>query len=94
MAFCEDAAASGGYWLACSADEIYASSASIIRVNWRGVFWFWFPELLAKIGVEAARLAQLAPPNDALIRFSAEKQSDVAHLKSLQKICMNNLNIM
>src|SRR3954453_8405681 len=24
LAFCEDVAASGGYWLACAADEIYA----------------------------------------------------------------------
>ncbi|HSF93913.1 MAG TPA: S49 family peptidase, partial [Thermohalobaculum sp.] len=29
-AFCEDVAASGGYWLACAADEIYANGASIV----------------------------------------------------------------
>ena len=29
LAFIEDVAASGGYWLACSADEIFASKASI-----------------------------------------------------------------
>ena len=27
LAFCEDVAASGGYWLAASADEIYANAA-------------------------------------------------------------------
>ena len=30
VAFCEDVAASGGYWLACSADEIFADENSII----------------------------------------------------------------
>ena len=31
-AFCEDVAASGGYWLACAADEIYADPASILSL--------------------------------------------------------------
>ena len=30
LAFCEDVAASGGYWLACAADEIYAHPTSIV----------------------------------------------------------------
>ena len=30
LAFVEDVAASGGYWLACAADEIFASRASIV----------------------------------------------------------------
>ncbi|WP_374203921.1 S49 family peptidase [Pseudonocardia sp. ICBG601] len=30
LAFCEDVAASGGYWLACAADEIYACSTSVV----------------------------------------------------------------
>ena len=30
LAFCEDAATSGGYWLACAADEIYVQPASLI----------------------------------------------------------------
>ena len=30
LAFCEDVAASGGYWLAASADEIYANAASVV----------------------------------------------------------------
>ena len=29
-AFCDDVAASGGYWLACAADEIYANGASVV----------------------------------------------------------------
>ena len=30
FAFCEDVAASGGYWLACAADEIYVRETSIV----------------------------------------------------------------
>src|SRR5690606_13871432 len=30
IAFCADVAASGGYWLACAADEIYADAGSIV----------------------------------------------------------------
>ena len=30
LAFCEDVAASGGYWLACAADEIYAHPTSLV----------------------------------------------------------------
>src|SRR3546814_17600357 len=29
-AFCEDVAASGGYWLACAADEIWCAGSSIM----------------------------------------------------------------
>lgn len=84
MAFCEDAAASGGYWLACSADEIYASSASIIGSIGVVSSGFGFPELLAKLGVER-RVYTAGTSKSMLDPFSAEKQSDVAHLKSLQE---------
>ena len=30
LVFCEDVAASGGYWLACAGDEIYADESSVI----------------------------------------------------------------
>lgn len=84
MAFCEDAAASGGYWLACSADEIYASSASIIGSIGVVSSGFGFPELLAKIGVE--RRVYTAGTSKAMLDpFTAEKPDDVAHLKSLQE---------
>ena len=33
ITFVEDVAASGGYWLACAADEIFASKASIIGLS-------------------------------------------------------------
>jgi signal peptide peptidase SppA len=83
-AFCEDVAASGGYWLACAADEIYANGASIVGSIGVISASFGFPELLQKIGVErrvysaGERKAQLDP-------FQPEDADDVRHLKDLQK---------
>ena len=83
MAFCEDAAASGGYWLACAADEIYASPASIIGSIGVVSAGFGFPELLAKIGVE--RRVYTAGTSKAMLDpFKPEEAGDIAHLKSLQ----------
>ena len=83
MAFCEDAAASGGYWLACAADEIYASPASIIGSIGVVSSGFGFPELLAKMGVER-RIYTAGTSKAMLDPFQPEKPDDVAHLKSLQ----------
>lgn len=83
-AFCEDVAASGGYWLACAGDEIYANGASIVGSIGVISASFGFPTLLEKIGVERRvyaagdRKAQLDP-------FSPEEAKDVRHLKTLQK---------
>ena len=46
LAFCEDVAASGGYWLACAADEIYAHRTSMvgsIGVITAGATWLIAP---------------------------------------------------
>ena len=51
-AFCEDVAASGGYWLACAADEIYADGASIVGSIGVISAGFGFTGLIEKIGVE------------------------------------------
>lgn len=83
-AFCEDVAASGGYWLACAADEIYANGASIVGSIGVISAGFGFSEALAKLGVErrvysaGERKAQLDP-------FLPEDEGDVRHLKELQK---------
>ena len=52
FAFAEDVAASGGYWLACAADEIYADDSSIIGSIGVVSGSFGFTELIKKIGVE------------------------------------------
>ncbi|MCH7794825.1 MAG: S49 family peptidase, partial [Proteobacteria bacterium] len=52
FAFCEDVAASGGYWLACAADEIYARETSIVGSIGVISAGFGFPELLQRLGIE------------------------------------------
>ena len=83
FAFCEDVAASGGYWLACAADEIYADPASIVGSIGVVFAGFGFPEMLAKIGVE--RRVHTAGEKKAILDpFKDEDQDDVEILKDLQ----------
>ena len=82
-AFCEDLAASGGYWLACAADEIFADPASIVGSIGVVFAGFGFPEMLAKIGVE--RRVHTAGEKKAILDpFKSEDQEDVEILKELQ----------
>jgi len=83
VAFAEDVAASGGYWLACAADEIYADSNSIIGSIGVVSGGFGFPELLKRCGVER-RLYTSGDSKAMLDPFSPEKAADIKHLKSLQ----------
>ena len=50
--FCEDVAASGGYWLACAGDEIYADESSIVGSIGVISAGFGFVEAIGKLGVE------------------------------------------
>ncbi len=84
IAFAEDVAASGGYWLACAADEIFADSNSIIGSIGVVSGGFGFPELLKKYGVER-RLHTSGDKKAILDPFSPEKPADVKFLKALQK---------
>lgn len=82
-AFCEDAAASGGYWLACAADEIYADGASIIGSIGVVSAGFGFPALLEKIGVE--RRVHTAGGRKAILDpFQPENPDDIDRLKEIQ----------
>lgn len=51
-AFVQDVAASGGYWLACIADDIYVQPESIIGSIGVVSAGFGFDELIKKVGVE------------------------------------------
>lgn len=83
FAFCEDVAASGGYWLACAADEIYADSASIVGSIGVVSAGFGFPEMLEKIGVE--RRVHTAGDRKAILDpFQSENPDDVEILKEIQ----------
>ncbi len=83
FAFAEDVAASGGYWLAAAADEIYADENSIIGSIGVVSAGFGFPGLLERIGIER-RLHTAGPRKAMLDPFLEEKAADVKRLKGIQ----------
>jgi len=83
IAFAEDVAASGGYMLACAADEIFADDTSIIGSIGVISAGFGFQELLQRFGVER-RMHTAGERKGMLDPFSPEDPKDVAHLKALQ----------
>ena len=84
IAFAEDAAASGGYLLACAADEIFADESSIIGSIGVVSSGFGFVELLEKLGIE--RRVYTAGKSKAMLDpFKEEKVEDVTRLKELQE---------
>ncbi len=79
----EDAAASGGYMIACAGDDITADPSSIVGSIGVVSSSFGFVEALDKLGVE--RRLYTAGSNKAVLDpFSPQKDSDVEHLKELQ----------
>jgi signal peptide peptidase SppA len=83
LAFCEDVAASGGYWLACAADEIFVQPTSIIGSIGVITSGFGFTELMEKIGVER-RLYTAGERKSMLDPFQPENPGDVARIRALQ----------
>ncbi|MGC1408320.1 MAG: S49 family peptidase [Acetobacteraceae bacterium] len=74
--------ASGGYWLACAADQIHANAMSIVgSIGVRGG-GFGFPDMLTRIGVER-RLYTAGTNKARLDPFSPEKPEDVAFVQEL-----------
>lgn len=84
ITFIEDCAASGGYYLACAGDQIYASSSSIVGSIGVISSGFGFQELINKIGVERRIYTQ--GDNKAILDpFLPEKQSDIDILNAVGK---------
>ncbi len=83
LAFCEDVAASGGYWLACAGDEIYAHSTSMVGSVGVVSAGFGLHGLLDRFGVER-RVHTAGKAKMRLDPFSPEKEEDVRWLNSLQ----------
>jgi signal peptide peptidase SppA len=83
LAFCEDVAASGGYWLACAADEIFAHSSSLVGSIGVVTAGFGLSGLLERVGVER-RVYTAGAHKVRLDPFRPEKDEDVEWLKSLQ----------
>jgi len=84
LAFVEDVAASGGYMIACAADEIVADASSIVGSIGVVGGSFGFHRLLDKIGVER-RLYTSGERKAMLDPFLPEKPEDVERLKAIQK---------
>ncbi len=83
VAFVEDVAASGGYWLACAADEIIADPSSIVGSIGVISSGFGFQDLIARIGVE--RRVHTSGENKSMLDpFRPEQPEDVERLKRLQ----------
>ncbi len=83
FAFVEDVAASGGYWLATAADEIYADPSSIVGSIGVVSSGFGFAEALKRIGIER-RVYASGKHKAALDPFQREKPEEVDHLRALQ----------
>jgi signal peptide peptidase SppA len=84
FAFVEDAAASGGYMIACAADEIFADPASIVGSIGVVSASFGFDRLIERFGIE--RRVYTAGENKAMLDpFQPEKPEDVERLKNLQR---------
>ena len=83
IAFCEDVAASGGYWLGAAADEIFANPASVVGSIGVLSAGFGFDKLLARVGVDR-RVYTAGDAKLTLDPFQSERDEDVARLKSLQ----------
>jgi serine protease SohB len=84
IAFVEDVAASGGYMIACAADQIVADSSSIVGSIGVVGGSFGFDKLIEKIGIE--RRLYTSGENKAMLDpFLPEKPSDVDKLKALQR---------
>ncbi|MEL6915324.1 MAG: S49 family peptidase [Pseudomonadota bacterium] len=81
-AFVEDVAASGGYWLAAAADEIFVDESSVIGSIGVISAGFGFPEALERYGVER-RVYTAGKSKSMNDPFRPTKDEDVARLKVL-----------
>ncbi|TWG89613.1 signal peptide peptidase SppA [Mesorhizobium sp. J18] len=83
LVFVEDIAASGGYMIALSGDEIIADPSSIVGSIGVVSASFGFQELIKKVGIE--RRVHTAGQNKVTLDpFRPEKKEDVERLKAIQ----------
>src|SRR5690242_19355061 len=84
IAFAEDVAASGGYWLALAGDEIFTEETSLIGSIGVISAGFGFYQLLGRLGIER-RLHTAGERKSLLDPFLPEDPSDVSRLTALQQ---------
>ncbi|CCH27414.1 S49 family peptidase [Actinosynnema sp. NPDC047251] len=82
LAFCEDLAASGGYWLACAADEVFAHGTSLVGSIGVVSAGFGLDGLLQRHGIER-RVFTAGEHKVRLDPFQPVKAEDVEWLKGL-----------
>jgi signal peptide peptidase SppA len=82
VAFIEDVGASGGYWLALAADEIFADPSSIVGSIGVVHASFGFAEALGRLGIER-RLYTAGAKKSLLDPFRPEKREDVERLNAI-----------
>jgi serine protease SohB len=82
LAFIEDVGASGGYWLALAADEIFADARSIVGSIGVIHAGFGFSEAIQRLGIE--RRVHTAGAEKALLDpFRPEDADDVRRLETI-----------
>ncbi|WP_090662907.1 S49 family peptidase [Belnapia rosea] len=82
VACVEDAAASGGYWIACAADEIVADPASILGSIGVIAAGFGFEGAMQRLGIER-RMHTAGREKSFLDPFGPERPEDIARLETL-----------
>ena len=94
IAFVEDVAASGGYMIACAADEIIGDESSIVGSIGVVGASFGFVDALQKLGIER-RIYTAGDRKVMLDPFKPEDPEDVARIKALQaEIHSNFINLV
>jgi signal peptide peptidase SppA len=83
IAFVEDVGASGGYMVACAAEEIVCDVSSILGSIGVVGGSFGFPKLMERLGIER-RLYTAGEHKATLDPFLPENPDDVERLKALQ----------
>ncbi|MCR9274173.1 MULTISPECIES: S49 family peptidase [Mameliella] len=82
LAFVEDVAASGGYWIASAADEIWSDPSSILGSIGVISAGFGLPVFLQRQGIER-RVHTAGKSKSMMDPFQPEKEEDVARLNRL-----------
>ena len=89
IAFVEDVAASGGYMIACAAEEIIADPSSIVGSIGVVGASFGFDEAIKRLGIER-RVYTAGEHKVMLDPFQPEKAEDVARLRAIQQQIHDN----
>jgi len=89
LSFVEDVAASGGFWLACAGDKIYAAQNSVIGSIGVVSSGFGFYKVIEKLGIER-RVYTQGKSKSILDPFMPEKKDDIQILKQVQKDIYEN----